>query len=89
MRRILARLMGANPHECEEVRAAFSDYLDDELAVPDAQRLETHVGVCPRCRQALANLRVTLRSLGRLTPDDHEDETAAERVREAWRAFAD
>ena len=88
MRRILARLMGANPRECEEVRATFSEYLDGELAAPDAQRLEAHVGICPRCRQALTNLRVTLGGLARLGHGDGEDEGAAERARHAWRASA-
>ena len=89
MRRILACLMGANPRQCEEVRAAFSEYLDGELAAPDAQRLEAHVGICPRCRQALTNLRVTLGGLGRLAQSDSDDEAAAEGARRAWRASSD
>jgi len=85
MKRILARLMGADPRECEEVRATFSDYLDDELAAAEAQRLEAHVGMCQRCRQALSNLRVTLGSLGRLGRAEPGDREAAERALQAWR----
>jgi anti-sigma factor RsiW len=86
MKRILARLMGADPHECEEVRATFTDYLDGDLPPEQAARLDAHVGICPRCRQALTNLRVTLGGLGRLSHPEHDDQDAAERALQAWRA---
>jgi anti-sigma factor RsiW len=89
MKRILARLMRADPRECEQVRSTFSDYLDGELEPSDAARLEAHVGICPRCRQALTNLRVTLGGLGRLTHGSDDDQAAAERARQAWRAHGD
>jgi anti-sigma factor RsiW len=89
MKRILARLMGADPRECEEVRATFSDYLDGELPLEEATRLEAHVGICPRCRQALTNLRVTLGGLGRLGGAEPRDREAADRVLQAWRASKD
>ena len=90
MKRILARLMGANPQECEHVRATFSDYLDGDLPPEEAVRLEEHVGICPRCRQALTNLRFTLGGLGRLARvDSADDEEVAERARQAWHAHRD
>jgi anti-sigma factor RsiW len=89
MKRILARLMGADPRECEEVRATFSDYLDGELPLEAATRLEAHVGICPRCRQALSNLRVTLGGLGRLGHAEPGDREAADRALQAWRARDD
>lgn len=90
IKKIFARLMGADPHECEQVRATFSDYLDGELPPGEAAGLEAHVGICPRCRQALTNLRVTLGGLGRLArADGAEDEDVAERARQAWRAHGD
>jgi anti-sigma factor RsiW len=85
MKRFLARLMGADPRECEGVRATFSDYLDGELPAEQATRLETHVGICPRCRQALTNLRVTLGGLGRLGRAEHQDRQAADRALQTWR----
>ena len=85
MKRLLARLMGADPRECEHVRATFSDYLDGELPSDEARRVETHVGICPRCRQALTNLRVTLGGLGRLAGAEHDDRQAADRALQAWR----
>lgn len=89
MKRILARLMGVDPRECEHVRSTFSDYLDGELEPVESARLEEHVGICRRCRQALTNLRVTLGGLGRLGQTEGEDLAAAERAREAWRAHRD
>lgn len=76
--------MGRDPRECEHVRSEFSDYVDGELEPSEAARLEAHVGICPRCRQALTNLRVTLGGLGRLRQDE-ADLSAAERARQAWR----
>lgn len=89
MKRIFARLMGADPRECEEVRAAFSDYLDGELPPEQTMRLEAHVGICPRCRQALTNLRVTLGGLGRLGSAEHDERHSVERALQAWRARDD
>ena len=85
MKRIFARLMGADPRECEEVRSTFSDYLDGDLPLDQAARLEAHVGICPRCRQALTNLRVTLGGLGRLSHAEPVDQDAADRALQAWR----
>lgn len=85
MKRIFARLMGADPRECEEVRSTFSDYLDGDLPLDQAARLEAHVGICPRCRQALTNLRVTLGGLGRLGHPEPVDQDAADRALQAWR----
>ena len=91
IKRTLARLMGADPRECEHVRAEFSDYVDGELEPSEAARLEAHVGICPRCRQALTNLRVTLGGLGGLgrLSQNEADLSAAERARKAFRAHVD
>ena len=89
IKRIFARMMGADPRECEHVRGVFSDYVDGELDPAEAARLEAHVGICPRCRQALTNLRVTLAGLGRLGSTEADDQAAAERARRAWRAHSD
>ena len=49
MKRLLARLMGADPRECEEVRATFSDYLDGELTPERAMAIRAHLALCQRC----------------------------------------
>ena len=89
MKRVLRRFMKPDPRECEDVRRLFSDYSDAELAPADEQRVEEHVGMCPRCRQVLANLRSTLGRLGHLAetppPDAPGTEEVSERLRRAWR----
>ncbi len=90
MRRLFRKQMQVDPRECEEVRATFSDYLDGELGADAAARIEQHVGFCPRCRQALTNLRLTLRSLGHLgKTEEPGDREAAERARRAFHEHAD
>lgn len=43
--------------------AHLSEYLDQELDLPQRERVEEHVGLCPQCRRVLATLRRTLRGL--------------------------
>ena len=78
--------------ECEEVRALLSDYVDDELDPQDRRRIDEHVGFCPRCRTALANLRLTLDRLRGLSKSPRQDagdaEAAVERIRTSWRERA-
>ena len=90
MKRILRRFMKPDPHECEEVRRLFSDYADSELAPADARRVEEHVGMCPRCRKVLSNLRHTLGRLSHLAeaPATADTDEVSERLRHAWRERA-
>lgn len=90
MKRVLRRLMKPDPRECEDVRRLFSDYADAALARTDERRVEEHVGMCPRCRQVLANLRHTLANLGHLpdAPGTADADEVSERLRDAWRKQA-
>lgn len=92
MKRILRRFMKPDPRECEDVRRLFSDYADAELGTADRRRVEEHVGMCPRCRQVLANLRNTVGRLGHLgetpPPGAHDVSEVSDRVRRAWRERA-
>lgn len=87
MRRPFRRTMQEDPRECAEVRELFTDYLDEDLDARAKGRVEEHVGVCPRCWQALANLQHTVAGLRRLREGRAPAETVAvvDRVREAWR----
>ena len=59
---------------CREAVALMSDYLDDRLSVGDRERLEQHLHACPHCTEYLAQLRLTIETLGRAGPDDLPDE---------------
>lgn len=93
MKRLLRLLMKPDPRECEHVRSLFSDYADDELGPEERQRVEDHVGFCPRCRQVFANLRHTLGRLGGLAetspPGAQDPQEVGERLRRAWRERAE
>lgn len=45
-------------------------YLDGVLAAADRARLEGHLSGCPHCTEYLAQMRVTIETLGRVQPDD-------------------
>jgi RNA polymerase sigma-70 factor (ECF subfamily) len=42
-------LLKGVPMRCWDARAMVSEYLDDELAQPDRERLERHLEACPTC----------------------------------------
>jgi len=61
IRRFLERRRYMREHRW--THAHLSDYLDDELAPRERERVEEHVGICPHCRRVLRTLRRTLESL--------------------------
>jgi anti-sigma factor RsiW len=73
---------------CRDAVELMAAYLDDALTSRDRVRLEQHLAGCPHCSEYLAQLRVTIRVLGRVEPDDlpeHQlDELVA--VYRRWRA---
>ena len=52
----------------------MAGYLDDVLPARDRDRLEAHLADCPHCSEYLAQLRVTIDTLGRVEPDDLSDD---------------
>jgi anti-sigma factor RsiW len=48
----------------------MAGYLDGALPPRDAARLEAHLADCPHCSEHLAQLRITIDTLGRIGPDD-------------------
>jgi anti-sigma factor RsiW len=59
---------------CRQAVAVMSDYVEGLLAPADRSRLEAHLAGCPHCREYLAQLRVTIATLGRAVPDDLSDD---------------
>ncbi len=55
---------------CRQAVAVITDYLEGVLAPSDRARLEAHLAACPHCAEYLAQLRVTIASLGKAEPDD-------------------
>lgn len=55
---------------CRQAVALMAEYLDGALAESDRARLEEHLAACPHCNEHLAQLRVTINTLGRVDPGD-------------------
>ena len=73
---------------CRDAVALMTAYLDGELDGRDRARLEAHLADCPHCSEYLAQLRVTIESLGHVEIDQLSDEALDDLVdlyRE-WRA---
>ena len=65
---------------CRQAVALMAGYLDGALSGPDRTRLEAHLAACPHCSEHLAQLRVTIETLGRVEPDDLPDDVLDELV---------
>jgi anti-sigma factor RsiW len=65
---------------CRDAVALMADYVDGALSVRDRERLEAHLTDCPHCTEYLAQLKVTIEALGRVTPDDLSDEAVDDLV---------
>jgi anti-sigma factor RsiW len=58
------------PIPCRELVELVTEYLDGALPAPEQARFEAHIGVCEHCGAYLEQMRVTLRVVGHLEPDD-------------------
>ena len=50
-----------NQPECDLIRPSLSAYLDGETDAAESEAIRRHEAACPACRQALAELRETVR----------------------------
>jgi anti-sigma factor RsiW len=71
---------------CQEVVELVTDYLEGRLSRRDRRRFEKHLSACDGCSSYLAQMRLTLRSLGTLEEKDLSKRAKAELV-EAFRNF--
>ncbi len=55
---------------CRQAVELMAGYLDAALSPRDRARLEVHLAGCPHCGEHLAQLRITIDTLGRVEPDD-------------------
>jgi hypothetical protein len=53
-------------HECDEMQALVSGYVDDELTAEERKRLESHLERCAECRRELDQLRLVARATSNL-----------------------
>jgi predicted anti-sigma-YlaC factor YlaD len=82
IRKLIARRRFMREHRW--THAHLSDYLDEDLAGAEVDRVEEHVSLCPQCRRVLATLRRTLKGLGALGAEPRAEiaDGVIERLRE-------
>ncbi len=73
---------------CQQVVELVSDYLEGALPRAERRRFERHLRGCPNCTAYLEQMRLTIATTGRLTPDDLPPEARDEftRLFRTWRA---
>lgn len=55
---------------CEKAVELVTDYLEGALPAAERVRFQAHLAACPHCAEYLAQMRTTLRVLGRIEPED-------------------
>jgi len=72
------------PLTCRELVELVTDFLEDRLSPADRDRFERHLAVCPGCVTYVAQIRETVRLVGRLREEDVPAEMESA-LREAFR----
>jgi predicted anti-sigma-YlaC factor YlaD len=71
-------------HDCQEIFAALSEYLDGELDETVCERLQRHMDCCGPCQEFLESLRRTVSWLSDQTEPELSPEER-QRICEAFR----
>jgi predicted anti-sigma-YlaC factor YlaD len=71
---------------CRELVELVSDYLEDRMPLDERVVFEEHLHVCPGCTNYLAQMRETIRTVGRLREEDISPE-ARDELLQAFRAW--
>ena len=83
---MMLRLRRRRALVCRQAVELMSDYLEGALTERERARLETHLAGCPECSEYLAQLRVTIDTLGKCSPEDLPDETV-DRLVDLYRSW--
>jgi anti-sigma factor RsiW len=54
---------------CQELVELVTDYLEGALSAPERTRFEQHLAKCTGCRNYLAQMRITITSVGQLSEE--------------------
>jgi anti-sigma factor (TIGR02949 family) len=73
---------------CQEMVELVTDYLEGALSARDRARFERHIAGCPHCTTYLEQMRITIRTLGRL-PAESVPPDAREALLGAFRDWKD
>jgi anti-sigma factor RsiW len=66
--------MDTNPNDmsCKELVELVTDYLEGALSPTDRQRFDLHISKCDWCKLYIAQIRLTIKAVGKLTEDSIE-----------------
>ncbi len=71
---------------CQELVEVVTDYLEGRLSPVDRARFEAHIADCEYCETYLEQMRLTIRTLGRI-PEDSLSDDARETLLSALRGW--
>jgi anti-sigma factor RsiW len=71
---------------CQELVELVTDYFEGALSARDRARFERHIGGCPHCSTYLDQMRITIRTLGRL-PEESVYPTAREALLDVFQEW--
>jgi anti-sigma factor RsiW len=71
---------------CRDAVSLVTDYLDGSLKRRQRRRFESHLKDCPNCSRYLEQIRVTIRLVGHVDPDEL-DQQARDELIELYRRF--
>ena len=54
---------------CQELVELVTDYIEGSLSAQERARFDEHLATCTGCRNYLAQMRLTIRSLGQLSEE--------------------
>lgn len=55
---------------CRELTELVTEYLEGRMSFMDRLRFRAHVGMCRGCRTYLDQMKQTVRTIGKLPPED-------------------
>jgi anti-sigma factor RsiW len=78
-------MSNADEMSCKELVEVITEYLEGTLPPAERARFEQHLAECPGCQTYLEQMRLTIRTLGRLT----EESLPSAARQELLKAFRD
>lgn len=73
---------------CEQITELVTDYLERRLPLGKRIRFQLHIGMCRHCRRYLRQMRVAIRTVGKLPPEPPPDDVKRELLErfKSWKA---
>jgi anti-sigma factor RsiW len=77
-----------NDLTCQELVELVTDYLEGALSASERARFNRHIDGCPHCTTYLDQMRITIRTLGRL-PEETVPPAARDALLSAFQDWKD